>query len=188
MPFLLIIPRIAVYFATLAWLITFCAMLFKLANFCFFSGRPKSLGLAIGFALPNFAEQKDAGAPKIAQEIRALGIKYDEAFNKHDADALGALYTQDAVRRTPHGTFSGRPAIEKNYAQYAFQQYHANNFVTTVDQVNAVGNDVRATGKWSCAFQKYSTHHVEGHFSWDLVRVGDTWKIRTMTYDNSRGY
>jgi hypothetical protein len=23
-------------------LITFCAMLFKLANFCFFSGRPKS--------------------------------------------------------------------------------------------------------------------------------------------------
>ena len=37
MPFLLIIPSIAVYFATLAWLITFCAMLFKLANFCFFA-------------------------------------------------------------------------------------------------------------------------------------------------------
>jgi len=42
MPFLLIIPRIAVYIAMLAWLITFCAMLFKLGNFCLSSGRPKS--------------------------------------------------------------------------------------------------------------------------------------------------
>ena len=143
------------------------------------------VGLAIGFALPNFAQQKDAGDPKIAQEIRALGVKYDEAFDKNDADALAALYSEDAVRRTPHGTFSGRPAIEKDYAEFAFQQYHSNNFVITVDQVNAVGNDVQVTGQWSCAVEKFGTHHAKGDFSWVLVREGDTWKIRTATYGTS---
>lgn len=42
MPFLLIIPRIAVYIAILAWLITLSAMLFKLGSFGLFSGRPKT--------------------------------------------------------------------------------------------------------------------------------------------------
>ena len=42
MPFLLIIPRIAVYIAMLAWLITLSAMLFKLGSFGLSSGRPKA--------------------------------------------------------------------------------------------------------------------------------------------------
>ena len=42
MPFLLVIPRIGVYIAMLAWLITFCAMLLKLGNFCRAYGRRKT--------------------------------------------------------------------------------------------------------------------------------------------------
>jgi tellurite resistance protein TehA-like permease len=42
MPFLLIIPGIAVYIASLAWLITLSAMLFKLGSFCLSSGRAKA--------------------------------------------------------------------------------------------------------------------------------------------------
>jgi len=42
MPFLLIIPRIAVYIAMLTWLITLCGMLFKLGSFCLCSGRRKT--------------------------------------------------------------------------------------------------------------------------------------------------
>jgi hypothetical protein len=41
MPFLLIIPRLAVYIAMLVWLITFGAMLLKLVNFCSAAGRQK---------------------------------------------------------------------------------------------------------------------------------------------------
>ena len=143
------------------------------------------IGLAVGFVTPSFGQQKDMGQPKMAEEIRALGKKYDEAFDKNDAEALGTLYSEDAVRRTPHGTFSGRPAIERDYAEFAFQQYHSNNFVITVDQVNPDGNDVQVTGKWSCAVQKFGTHHVKGHFSWGLVREGDSWKIRTASYETS---
>jgi tellurite resistance protein TehA-like permease len=42
MTFLLIIPQIGVYVAMLAWLVTFCSMLFKLGNFCLSSGRLKT--------------------------------------------------------------------------------------------------------------------------------------------------
>jgi hypothetical protein len=38
-------------------------------------------GLAISFALPTFAQVKDTVDPKTAQQIRALAMKYDEAFN-----------------------------------------------------------------------------------------------------------
>ena len=87
------------------------------------------VGLAIGSVLPTFAQQKDTVDPQIAQQIRALGVKYDEAFNKNDAAAVAALYKEDAVWRTPHGTFTGRQAIEKDYAKRAFQQYLCNNHV-----------------------------------------------------------
>ena len=41
LPFLLIIPRIAVYIAMLAWFITLSAMLLKLGKFCIAYGRRK---------------------------------------------------------------------------------------------------------------------------------------------------
>jgi hypothetical protein len=53
------------------------------------------VGSAINFGLPAFAEQKDTVDPQIAQQIRVLAAKYDEAINKHDAAAVAALYAQD---------------------------------------------------------------------------------------------
>ena len=50
-------------------------------------------GLAISFAVPTFAQVD----PKIEQQIRILASKYDAAINKHDAPAIAALYTPDAV-------------------------------------------------------------------------------------------
>jgi uncharacterized protein (TIGR02246 family) len=148
------------------------------------------VGLAIGSVLPTFAQQKDMVDPQIAQQIRALGVKYDEAFNKNDAAAVVAAFiTEDAVWRTPHGTFTGRQAIEKDYAKRVFQQYLCNNHVLKVDQVNAVGNDVRAIGTWTCTFQDAGKEgHVSGHLTWIIVREGDTWQIRRCTYDESVAY
>jgi uncharacterized protein (TIGR02246 family) len=147
------------------------------------------VGLAICFVLPTLAQQKDTVDPQIAQQIRALGAKYDEAFNKNDAAAVAALYAEDAVWKTPHGTFTGRQAIERDYAKREFQQYLCNNHVIKVDQVNAVGNDVRLLGTWNCTFQEGSRagkeSHVAGHLTWIIVRKGDTWQIRKCTYDES---
>jgi uncharacterized protein (TIGR02246 family) len=110
-------------------------------------------------------------------------MKFDEAYNQHDSTALAALYTEDAVRVTPHGTFSGRQAIEKDYAKFDFQQYQSNEHVLKVDQVNAVGNDVRALGTWTSSFPDGShagRSHAGGHFTWTMVRAGDTWQVRRL--------
>ena len=69
------------------------------------------VGLAISFALPILAQQKDAVDPKVAEQIRAFAINYDEVFNKNDPAAVAALYAEDAVfirDRTEHFTV-GRP-------------------------------------------------------------------------------
>ena len=46
------------------------------------------VGLAISFAVPCYTQQKDTGDPKVAQQIRALAVNYDEAFNRSDSGGL----------------------------------------------------------------------------------------------------
>ena len=147
------------------------------------------IGLAISLALPTIAQQTVDS--KIEQQIRALTTKFDEAFNRNDAPAVAALFTEDAFYGTPDGSFHGRQAIEKHYARHSFQDHHANNRSNTVDRVIAVGNEVRANGRWSETYQESGggTVHADGRCSWVFVREGDTWKIRRFTYDlTNRGH
>jgi hypothetical protein len=77
------------------------------------------LGLAISFSLPTLtqqaktspaptatatAQQKDTVDPQLAQLIRLLAVKFDEAFNNGDAAALAAFYMDDAVPNTLEAT------------------------------------------------------------------------------------
>jgi isocitrate/isopropylmalate dehydrogenase len=50
------------------------------------------LGLAISFALPAFAQQKDTADPQIAEQLKELSKRTNEAFNNNDAAAVAALY------------------------------------------------------------------------------------------------
>ena len=97
------------------------------------------VGLAISFALPTFAQQKDTADPRIAQqrdlvgdpkaldEFGALATKQSEAFTNKDAAAVAALFTEDAVLVAPDGMFSGRQAIEKRYED-TFQRWPFTTF------------------------------------------------------------
>ena len=99
------------------------------------------VGLAAGFALPAIAQQKDTLKAPIAQqrdlladvkalyEFGLLGTKEEEAFNKNDASALAALFTEDAVLVAPDGTFVGRQAIEKRYVE-TFQRWPITDFLS----------------------------------------------------------
>jgi|HubBroStandDraft_6_1064221.scaffolds.fasta_scaffold2743079_1 SnoaL-like domain len=88
------------------------------------------VGLAIGFASTTLAQQtntppapaapatqeEDTVDPQLAQLIRLLAVKFDEAFNNGDAAALATFYTEDAVYTTADGaTYNGRKAIEYKY-------------------------------------------------------------------------
>jgi ketosteroid isomerase-like protein len=87
------------------------------------------IGPIIGFALPTFAQQKDTVDPQIAAQIRAVAVKYVEAADRQDPVAVAAIYAQDGVNVTPHeGIFHGRQSIEKHYAEWDFQLWHAHRF------------------------------------------------------------
>ena len=54
-------------------------------------------GLAFGFVFPILAQEKRPIDPQDRQEIEAIFMKFQEAFNKRDAAAIAAQYTQDAI-------------------------------------------------------------------------------------------
>ena len=69
------------------------------------------VGLAISFALPTSAQQKDVADPRTTQKILALIKAVNEAQNNNDPAARVALYTRDAAFVTPDGAQSsvGKP-------------------------------------------------------------------------------
>jgi ketosteroid isomerase-like protein len=74
--------------------------------------------LAISFAFPTFAQEQSAVDPETRHEIEAVLMQFVDAYNKHDATAIAALFTQDAVRVgdwSGGGLFVGREAIEKDF-------------------------------------------------------------------------
>jgi ketosteroid isomerase-like protein len=91
------------------------------------------VGLAIGLALPTFAQQKNTPDPQLRQRLLALIQKYSDAENNNDATALAARYSEDAVEVTDTGPIYGRQAIEKLHAD-DFQKVHVSNHLITLDQ------------------------------------------------------
>ena len=61
------------------------------------------VGLAIGFAVPAFAQQKDTVDPQIIEQLNALTEKFIEAVDNNDVAAVAALFTEDAVFVTDAG-------------------------------------------------------------------------------------
>ena len=129
-------------------------------------------GLAVGFAVPVLAQEQNAVDPQVRQEIEAVQMNFDEAFNKHDAAAIAALFTPDAVDVwdwEAGRTVSGQQAIEKRYAVElaAGMTNHGSKLV----QVSAIGNRISAISEWS--FGVMTGYHLRIY-----VRDADTWKIR----------
>jgi crotonobetainyl-CoA:carnitine CoA-transferase CaiB-like acyl-CoA transferase len=112
------------------------------------------IGLAIGFAIPVLAQEKDTVDLQTRQEIEAVDAKLDEAINKNDAAAVAALFTEDAILLEPvdqaperSGMFSGRQAIEKQFAQ-KFTEYHLADTKGKLDQINSVDAGLKFSPDW----------------------------------------
>jgi ketosteroid isomerase-like protein len=119
-------------------------------------------GLAFSFALPTFAQEENTVDPEVRQQIEAVLVKYDEAFNKHDATAVAALFTQGAVEvlgwEPAGGAASGQHAIEKRYATELAGGM--NDHVIKFVQVYPIGSEVCAITKDSVAQWKNSSVRI----------------------------
>ena len=132
------------------------------------------VGLSISLALPTLAQEQNTVDPEVRQQIEALLVKFDDAFNKNDLAAIMTFYTQDAVLMMSwitDGTFVGGAAIEKWYrAEFASKAY---GLVSKLVQVHAVGNEISTITEWSAT-------HTMGQTVTVWVRDADTFKIRLL--------
>jgi ketosteroid isomerase-like protein len=146
------------------------------------------VGLAIGFAEPAFAQQKDTSDSQLAQQLDAIGRTSDEGFNKGDAAAIAAVFTEDAVLLLQDGPVYGKPAIEK-WLEGMFQNVRFSNHLTKADQkvpplLSKAGNEAWWFGEWSTAVQGKDNgpvQQVKGYWSAVHVRDGDAWKTSMLT-------
>ena len=151
------------------------------------------VGLAISFALPTYAQQKDLADPQTTQKILAIAKAAEEAHNNHDAAAIAALYTRDAVFLTPEGPIIGRQAIQKWYTDDCFSRgtpktasaqgrreclsLDRHGWQRTVGNRRIIvrlgkartGEPIPVKSYWLCIF----------------VREGDDWKIRVGAWDTT---
>ena len=144
-------------------------------------------GLAIGFAVPALAQEKEdanpfpyraiTASPQLVKQLEAINLKFDEACNRHDATAVGALYIPKAIQVTPVGTFSGREAIEKYFTDL-WARFNDTDRVTKMSYVYAFAEDLCAIGGYSLIMGRGSRQHTGGYLVNVYTRVGDTWKIR----------
>ena len=147
------------------------------------------VGLAITFALPSVAQEKEdvkpfaftaiPAGPQLVQQIEAINQRFDEAFNKHDAAAVGALYTVNAVQTTPGPSFSGREAIQ-GYMTDLFQRHNPTGRVTKMSYVYAFGGDICAIGGWAVTID--GTKEFGGYLVNVYTQAGSSWKIRTSVF------
>jgi uncharacterized protein (TIGR02246 family) len=140
------------------------------------------IGLAISFAFPIYAQERNTVDPEVRQQIEAVGMQFIEAYNKHDAAAVAALYTHDAVRvDNPPGMgrgalIVGRKAVEKLFETDFTGSWSSSPRVGKLVQMYAFEDSIASISEWSRA--QYNGHSVQ-----IFVRDPDTWKIR-MEYNS----
>jgi ketosteroid isomerase-like protein len=140
------------------------------------------VGLATSFVMPAFSQEKEEtnpfraiqANPQIVQQLEAIDAKSDEAFNKNDATAVAAFFTENAIVSSPLGIFSGRQAIEKYFTD-VFQRFHLTDHVNKISYVYAFGGDLCAIGGWTV---NSNSQPAGGYRVIVYTPVGDTWKIR----------
>ena len=142
------------------------------------------VGLAISFALPTYAQQNDLADPQTTQKVFAAVYKgFVEARNNHDAAAIAAHYTRDAVFVTPDGPIIGQEAIQKWYTDL-YQFWRPKNLGSKAEPelhvIGTAGNEFWATGDWSETGQGKNGEPItiKGYWGMIFVRESDDWKIR----------
>ena len=109
------------------------------------------------------------------QEIRDLSAKYAMFLDDHDWDALGGLWTEDAVWSIGDIVFAGRQAVMAFLSGCLTEDYFAKHINgQSLIEVNEDG--VTATGKTDVLWlaQNFETQ-VMGRYVDTYVKVGGRW-------------
>ena len=145
-------------------------------------------GLAISFAAPAFAQEKQTVDPKVVEQLDANSKKFGEAVNNNDAAAVAAFFTEDAVLVTNTRPVYGRQAIEKWYAD-VFKAWHPKNHIDKRDpnspRIIGTADNIASNGEWSETGQGKNGEPIQAKGYWSVIdtREGDGWKLRMVAFN-----
>ena len=140
-----------------------------------------SLALAVSLALAGSlsAQTKDAALEKLAADWTA-------AFAKADVKALGALYTDHAIRVTPQGKSLGREAIEKEFTANFAGPWKGSKISIKIGTTSAVTKDVSVNeGTFEVSgitgADGKPAPNVDGSYVNTIVKKNGAWLIASNT-------
>lgn len=127
-------------------------------------------------------------APAIAQDkatIEKLNDAWTAAFNKGDAAAVAAMYTEDAFVLPPGAEMvKGRPAIEDFWRQAAKQMGDAK--LTTVDVLPLGPEAAREIGTVSLKTKSQPPQEIVGKYAVVWRKAGGDWKLATDIWNTNK--
>ena len=128
------------------------------------------------------------GAPALAQgkaTIEKLNDAWTAAFNKGDAAAVAALYTEDAYVLPPGLTMvKGRAAIEAFWRQAAQQMSDA--MLTTLDVLPLGRSAAREIGTVTLKTKSQPPQEVVGKYVVVWRKIGRDWKLATDIWNTDK--
>jgi uncharacterized protein (TIGR02246 family) len=127
-------------------------------------------------------------APASAQDkatIVKLNDAWAAAFNKGDASAVAAMYTEDAFVLPPGAEMvKGRAAIEAFWRQAAQQMGDAK--LTTVDVLPLGPRAAREIGTVSLKSKSQPPQEITAKYAVVWRKVGGRWKLATDIWNTSK--
>jgi uncharacterized protein (TIGR02246 family) len=127
-------------------------------------------------------------APASAQDkatIVKLNDAWAAAFNKGDASAVAAMYTEDAFVLPPGAEMvKGRAAIEAFWRQAAQQMGDAK--LTTVDVLPLGPRAAREIGTVSLKSKSQPPQEITAKYAVVWRKVGGKWKLATDIWNTSK--
>jgi uncharacterized protein (TIGR02246 family) len=128
------------------------------------------------------------GSPALAQNkatIEKLNDVWTAAFNKGDAAAVAALYTEDAYVLPPGSAMvKGRAAIEAFWRQAAQQMSDAK--LTTVDVLPLGRSAAREVGTVTLKTKSQPPQEVVGKYVVVWRKIGRDWKLATDIWNTDK--
>ena len=127
-------------------------------------------------------------SPVLAQDkatIQKLNDAWTAAFNKGDAAAVAAMYTEDAFVLPPGAEMvKGRAAIEAFWRQVAQQMGDAK--LTTVDVLPLGPRAAREIGTVSLKSKGQPPQEITGKYAVVWRKVGGQWKLATDIWNTNK--
>ena len=126
--------------------------------------------------------------PASAQDkatIQSVNDRFAEAFNKDDAAAVAALYTEDAILLPPGAEMvQGRGGIQAFWKGAAAQIGEMR--LTTVD-LKPLGSDAaREVGTFTARTKGQPSQEVVGKYVVVWQKVGSDWKLATDIWNTNK--